>query len=285
MVAREPTPYPAEIIPTRNACGWTSEIPNQITCELLAELPDFRPRPVILDVGAGLGVATLPLLKAGAGVIANDIDESHLAAISKAAAIMGLGERLTTLLGKFPDELNLDGLDAVHCSNVLHFLRGEEIITGAQRMYRWVRPRGKIFMQVGTVFAGHILKLLPEFERLRRAGVIWAGETDRAKDLVLPAVRDLTPEFMNYLDGPPLVRAFEEAGFITLRAWYYTRLGLPEIFVDDGREHFGYIGRKADRGQVPLFGLFLVPVLVPVRISNGSGSMHANARRIDNLSI
>ena len=49
---------------------------------------------------------------------------------------------------------------------------------------------------------------------------------------------------MNYLDGPSLIEAFESARFITERAWYYTRHGLPEVFKNDGREHFGYIGRK-----------------------------------------
>jgi hypothetical protein len=54
--------------------------------------------------------------------------------------------------------------------------------------------------------------------------------------------RDSTPAFMNYLDGPPVVEAFETAGFQTLKAWYYTRTRLSEIFLNDGREHFGCIG-------------------------------------------
>jgi hypothetical protein len=49
---------------------------------------------------------------------------------------------------------------------------------------------------------------------------------------------------MNYLDSSPLVDAFEAAGFQTEKAWYYTRTGLPEVFHNDGRENFGYIGRK-----------------------------------------
>ena len=236
---------PADIIPTQNAYGWTSEVPNQITCELLHALPEFGVKPVVLDIGAGLGVATLPLLQAGAQVIANDIDTCHLATISKAATKSGCGERLTTVLARFPENLSLDDLDAVHCSNVLHFLHGEEIVAGAQRIHEWLRPGGRVFVQVGTIFAGHIRKLAPEFERRRHAGVTWAGETARAKDFVLPAFRNLTPEFMNYLDGPPLVEAFESAGFTTERAWYYTRHCLPEVFVNDGREHFGYIGRKS----------------------------------------
>lgn len=234
------------IIPTRNCYGWTSDVPNQITCDLLGQIPAFGPEPIVLDVGAGLGVATLPLLEAGARVIANDIDESHLLAISEAAIKVGRRESLTIQLGRFPDDLELKGLDAIHSSNVLHFLRGEEIIIGANRIHRWLKPGGKIFLQVGTIFAGHIRNLLPIFEQRRRAGEIWAGETNQAKAFVLPQFRDLTPDFMNYLDGPPIVEAFEGAGFETERAWYYTRHGLPEVFKSDGREHFGYIGRKTN---------------------------------------
>ena len=237
-------PGTAEIIPTRNAYGWTSDIPNQITCEMIRQLPEFDPHPVVLDIGAGLGVATLPLLKAGARVIANDIDEAHLSGIAQGVAEIGQTAALTTVLGKFPEALTFRGLDAVHCSNVLHFLRGDEIIAGSQRIYEWLKPGGKIFIQVGTIFAGHIRKFAPEFERRRRKGVIWAGETDRAKDFVLPQFRHLTPDFMNYLDGPPLVEAFERAGFQTEQAWYYTRHGLPEECMNDGRENFGYIGEK-----------------------------------------
>jgi len=234
----------AEIIPTRNAYGWTSDIPNQITCEMIRQLPEFDPHPVVLDIGAGLGVATLPLLKAGARVIANDIDEFHLRGIAQRAAEIGYGAALTTVLGKFPQDLTFRGLDAVHCSNVLHFLPGDEIITGTRRIYEWLKPGGKMFIQVGTIFAGHIRKLVPEFEQRRRKGVVWAGETDRAKDLVLLKFRHLTPDFMNYLDEPPLVEAFERVGFRTKHAVYYTRHGLPEDCMNDGRENFGYIGEK-----------------------------------------
>jgi hypothetical protein len=125
---------------------------------------------------------------------------------------------------------------------VLHFLRGNEIEEGARRMHSWLRPGGMIFVQVGTIYAGHIRRLEPLFEERRRQRVRWAGETECARDYVLADFREVTPMFMNYLDGPPLVEAFESAGFQTLRAWYYTRTGLPEVFRNDGREHFGYIG-------------------------------------------
>lgn len=235
----------SQIVPTHNQIGWTSKIPNQITCLWLDFIRESQGQPLrVLDIGASFGVATLPALKGGARVIANDIEKSHLDAIRKEASDLGYEDHLETVVAKFPDDLAFTELDAIHCSNVLHFLSGEEIVAGAARMHSWLRSGGKVFIQVGTIYAGHIKRLLPQFEEHRRKGVRWAGETDRAREFVLPEFKAATPKFMNYLDGSPLIEAFEAVGFQTEKAWYYTRTGLPEVFINDGREHFGYVGRK-----------------------------------------
>jgi SAM-dependent methyltransferase len=231
-----------QIVQTHNGYGWTSTVPNQITIALLDWLRTLRhPAPVVLDIGSGLGVGTLPLLEAGARVIALDIEESHLASIRQVAECRSVAERLITVAGRFPGSLRFDQLDAIHCSNVLHFLPGSDIVTGAARMYGWLKPGGKVFLQVGTVYAGHIKQLLPIFEHRRQAGVRWAGETFAAKVYVAAEFRDATPPFMNYLDSAPLLEAFKAAGFTIDREWYYTRHGLPENLRRDGREHFGII--------------------------------------------
>jgi SAM-dependent methyltransferase len=188
----------SEIIATRNGIGWTSAIPNQITCEWLNFIRDSAEQPVrVLDIGAGFGVATIPALKHGAGVIANDIEKSHLDTIQKEASDLGYEDHLEIVLGRFPGDLAFAELDAIHCSNVLHFLRGEEIVAGAARMHSWLRSGGKVFIQVGTIYAGHVKRLLPQFEERRKNGVKWAGETDRAREFVCPELKNAIPEFFN----------------------------------------------------------------------------------------
>jgi SAM-dependent methyltransferase len=234
-----------QIVQTHNGYGWTSTVPNQITVALLDWLKTLEhSAPLVLDIGCGLGVGTLPLLEAGARVIAVDLEESHLASIRQAAAERSIADRLTTVVGQFPGSLRFEELDAIHCSNVLHFLPGTQIEAGATKMCDWLKPGGKVFLQVGTIYAGHIKRLLPVFEERRRSGIKWAGETALARQFVASEFRDATPDFMNYLDEIPVVEAFKAAGFLVENGWYYTRNGLPDRLRSDGREHYGLIAEK-----------------------------------------
>jgi predicted RNA methylase len=76
----------SEIVPTHNGYGWTSTVPNQITVALVEWLSSLEQEaPLVLDIGAGLGVGTFPALETGARVIALDIEASHLASIHQEA--------------------------------------------------------------------------------------------------------------------------------------------------------------------------------------------------------
>lgn len=235
----------SQIVQTHNGYGWTSKVPNQATEALVDWLSKLeQPNPLVLDIGAGFGVGTLPILACGAKVTAIDIEESHLASIRDEADSRSVAGRLTTVRGWFPGSLQFEELDAIHSSNVFHFLRGSEIEIGTAKMFDWLRPGGRVFLQVGTIYAGHIKRLLPIFEERRRSGVRWAGETESARDFVAKEFREETPEFMNYLDDKPILDTFSAAGFTIEKAWYYTRHGLPECFRSDGREHYGVIAEK-----------------------------------------
>lgn len=234
-----------EIVDTHNGYGWTTTIPNQITVAFLEFIAsNSDPVPAVLDIGCGFGVATLPALAAGARVIANDLDAGHLRSVRDQGVKDGFGEWLTTKAGRYPNDLNFEDLVAIHSSNVLHFLDGEEIERGAAAMFEWLRPGGKVFLQVGTIYAGHIKRLVPVFEDNERRGVKWPGEVANARDYVLEDFRAVIPDRMNFLTGPPLVDAYEKAGFQIEKAWYYTRTGLEAPLTNDGREHFGLIACK-----------------------------------------
>ncbi len=52
------------IIPIANRCGWTSDIPNPMTCRFL-ELIRGLNDPIVIDIGAGYGVASIPATELG----------------------------------------------------------------------------------------------------------------------------------------------------------------------------------------------------------------------------
>jgi SAM-dependent methyltransferase len=102
------------IVRTSNGYGWSSTVPNQVTCAAAQHIREIGGSPLVLDVGAGLGVGTLPFLQAGANVIALDLEETHLAAIRAEARRHGYGDRLETICGELPF-VEFDGVDVVHC--------------------------------------------------------------------------------------------------------------------------------------------------------------------------
>lgn len=232
-----------DLIPTENGYGWTSTIPNPITCRFLEDIQG-RVRPRVIDIGAGLGVATLPALAAGAYVIANDISSAHLQAIKTQASHAETLDRLTTLEAALPDLPNLEGLDAVHASNVLHFLTGAEMIQAACWMWHALKPGGKAYIQIQSPWVGHYQSFLPEYHRRKALKLAWPGEIRDARQFAAPEVRAITPAFSHVVEVEVGRQLFERSGFDVEYCEYYRRPGLPKVSWLDGRENLGLIAAK-----------------------------------------
>ena len=112
-----------------------------------------RSRGTLLDVGCAYGVATIPALQAGATVIGCDIAADHLDRLQK-LTLESLCARLQATSAAFPYDLDLDdqSLDGVHTSNVLHFLDGPEVEQALRVVYRWLKPRGQVFVLVASPY-------------------------------------------------------------------------------------------------------------------------------------
>jgi SAM-dependent methyltransferase len=230
-------------IPIANVFGWTSSIPNQVTCRWLEYLRTLR-SPLTIDIGAGLGVATIPALECGSHVIANDISEEHLRQIASVAQQKGLSEELELLNAALPRLPPMKGLDAIHASNVLHFLTGDEMIEAARWMARSLKPNGRAFLQTISPFAGHFRQYLPEYERRKIARAAWPGEMKAPREYVDASVVEMTPAFMHVLESCVATQLFESAGFTIEFCDYYSRVGLPEVCRLDGRENLGIVAIK-----------------------------------------
>jgi SAM-dependent methyltransferase len=217
-----------------------------MTCRFV-DLIKIIDRPTVIDIGAGYGVASIPALEAGAYVIVNDIQQEQLDHIADLARTHGFESHCRLLNAALPDLPDVPPLDAVHASNVLHFLTGAEIIQAAAWMHRALKPGGKAFLQVQSPYCGHFHSFLPEYEIRKAAGLRWPGEIEGARLYAAQEVRHMMADFNHVLEAEVVADVFERAGFSIEYADYYTRPGLPEVSRFDGRENLGIVAVKRSR--------------------------------------
>lgn len=214
--------------------GWTSTELSPLS-RLFVEFCRENAGAKVLDIGAAYGIASMAALEAGAHVVANDLDKEHLEEIRRRA---GDHPRLELKPGKFPRYLHFEDstLDAVHASNVFHFLTGNQLVAGFRAIARWLRPGGKLFVQAATPWQSPFAGFLPEYERRVEAGVKWPGYVARLGEFVTHRQFGQMPREIHLLDGRILARLAEDAGLRVERVWLYRRPDLPQSIQLDGRE-------------------------------------------------
>lgn len=243
---KDPPPgSPGESLVTANLRGRTTTRLNEINARFAA-LAGAAALPV-LDLGCAFGVATHAALAAGATVHANDIDPRHLEETEKNAPA-GTRGRLHLVPGAFPAELDFPegSLALVHASNLLNFLRGEEIAEGFVRVARWLAPGGRFLSISGSPYAANIRGFIPVYEENVARGLAWPGECHglrRYSDD--PTIGEL-PDTLHLLDPDVLSRAARAAGLEVEEAHFFHRAGTPDYIALDGRENTVLVARKPD---------------------------------------
>jgi SAM-dependent methyltransferase len=237
-------------IPTRNQTGWASNQLNEVSELFVAFCREVR-LPV-LDIGAAFGLASLAALDAGATVIANDLESSHLAELA-AAVPPEHASRLILIPGRFPRHLRFaeNSLGAIHASNVFHFLTGPQLEQGLASCAHWLAPGGKLFVQSSTPFQQPFRDFVPTFLARRKAGADWPGWIEDTREVSDHRKLSQIPASLNLLDDLTLRRKAEAAGLAVEDAWLYRRRDLPASLFLDGRECAGLIARKELIGPEP----------------------------------
>ncbi len=103
--------------------------------DLLAERCGLRPGARVLEIGAGTGLATGPLLAAGARVVAVEPGESLAAVLSAEWAC----DELEVVVADFESADLPDGFDLAVAATALHWL---DPATSTEKIGRLVRPGG-----------------------------------------------------------------------------------------------------------------------------------------------
>jgi SAM-dependent methyltransferase len=232
------------VITTRNRRGHTSTVLNEYSRMFVNFVP--RCAAPVLDIGCAFGVATLPALEAGGTVVACDMEDAHLRELL-ARCPEGRRRSLVAVRAQFPGggiSFPDGSFDAIHASNLLNYLTGDELVEGVARMHDWLRPGGRVFTISGTPYARNVTEFIPIYEAKRANGATWPGEAYGLADLCPhPSVRDLPP-FLHLLDDAVLTRVFTGAGFEIERVEMFQRRNLPEYIALDGRENVGLVARR-----------------------------------------
>ncbi len=234
-------PEPHRRQATRNRMGWTSNQLNALS-QMFVDFCGQSSRPA-LDIGAAYGVASLAALAKGARVIANDLDAGHL---EELASVAGSEPRLQLLPGRFPDfDLPPASLSAVHASNVLHFLTGDELTLGATKIAQWLAPGGKLFVHAGTPYQQPFSLFIPQYEQRVAAGESWPGYVSDTREVSTHRRLGQIPRSIHLLDAQVLRRVFEDAGLTMEKVWYYRRHDLPRSMHHDGREGVAFLALQS----------------------------------------
>ncbi len=227
---------------TLNKYGVTSKEHNEITEEFIKFASENKN---LLEIGTCFGFGTIAALKKNAKIIANDICEEHLDELYRNCP-ENLKKNLLLKLGRFPYELEIpnNSLDGILASEVVHFLKGEEIEYGAKMMYNWLKKNGKVFISASTVYLKHKIKLQSIYQENKAKGLKWPGEIKNTIDRVSHPLLKNIPIFCHYLEENILKNIFIEAGFHIEEIKTFTSKRLTDEFKLDGRESIILIGKK-----------------------------------------
>jgi SAM-dependent methyltransferase len=232
---------------TRNRMGWASERLSPLSEEFVefCRSGACGPASPALEIGAAFGAAVVAALEAGATVIANDLEPEHLLELERRVA-EPLRARLVCRPGRFPQDLHMEdgALGAVHASNVLHFLTGNELARGLRAIARWLRPGGRVFVQAASPFQQPFAAFIPEFERRIEIAEKWPGWVEKISRYCSHRQLGQMPRSMHFLDDRLLTRYLTDSGLRVERAWLYSRPDLPGSLLLDGRETAAAIAVK-----------------------------------------
>lgn len=231
------------LIVTLNSMGYMLSKPEKYI-QAFIDFAAHAPGPV-LDIGAAYGLATIPALENGAYVIANDLDGRHLQILQQKVPHSRL-DHLEIKLGRMPNELDFEenSLGAVLTSRIFTFVSPKDLEISLEKIFKWLKPGGKLFYLGGSPYMGTFRKFLPTYQNRKAEGHPWPGFIEDVLFCTPERASDL-PRSMHLLDEEVLSRSLIKAGFVIEEMGFNSALEEhPQDMKLDGREQIGAISFK-----------------------------------------
>lgn len=247
-IIHPPLSKPGKSFVTLNKMGFDtiSVSSNWVTEEFIETCAKY-PEEGVLDAGAGYGSLSRLALSKGAYVISNDIDLRHLLYCRKKVINPDELSRLFLNTNVFPYLDIPEGLlRAVILHRVIHFMSGEEIDIGLEKVRSWLKKGGKIF--IVAISSEHIAyrdQFLPGFEKRKKEGDLWPGMYLDVPKLFTSQAYAL-PDKLHPMDQEILKKSLERHGFEVERVGFVSMQGFSTELNRDGKEAIGIIGVKKE---------------------------------------
>ena len=199
------------VIPTLNRTGVMLEALNYYS----RSFADYAGQcgGEVLDIGCAYGVATTAAIERGGCVLAVDMEQRHLDILWDRISDK-VKCRIKTQQGILPD-VNFDHgrFAAIHGGRVIHFLKPDDVKVTLQKMYRWLRPGGKLFLTADTPYVGYWASKAPDYEARKQAGELWPGYIPDVDKIFDQKDVEGSPSLINPLDPDILERECRAANF------------------------------------------------------------------------
>jgi SAM-dependent methyltransferase len=198
-----------------------------------------------LDVGAAYGVMSIEVLKEGGQIVANDIDNRHLAILRQQAIDQGLDKSLTLMPGDFPDDIKIDqnSLGGILFSRVLHFFDGPKLDRAFKKSFDSLKPGSRIYMSGLTVKIFLLKPYREKYKKRKQNKERYPGYIENIWDID-PIFKLIAPKNAHFFDKDIIVARLKEHGFEIDFAQYLCPRKTSFQLAEDGHELLGIIARK-----------------------------------------
>lgn len=208
---------------TKNNMGFVHLTPLNITQKLYRQAETQK--GFYVDIGAAYGVDTLHMIKAGARVLAIDLESQHLD-ILKNQLSPKEQQRLETRCQRFPEEVSLapETYDAILLSRILIFLTPTSLDAALKKIFNVLKIGGKVYIITISPFSvnwGSVQDVFKEHLKLYPAQPLYITNLWE----LLPQTRMFLPQCIQVFDQSALKNSLEKNGFKVIECDYESHYG------------------------------------------------------------
>ena len=195
-----------------------------------AKLAQETEKPV-LEIGPAYGWLTHRILEMDKSIIAADISKEHLEVLLRDAPVDKL------------DKLFLqESLGVILASRVFHFLEGQVIEKGLDKIHRWLQPGGKLICTNCSIYHYSVKEnWLSTYKEREKNGDKWPGVIINQRESS-PMHAPYVQNYLNVFDIAQFKELLPKHGFEIekIKLFDYP----SDIYSENKQGHIGFVARK-----------------------------------------